>query len=698
MTGTASRFLFVLTLLCALISASASAIDLKLEDSFHDDYRTGLKARFNSEWDGPANLTGEDLARAFIADHAGEFGVDFSRGELVLSDTQQSMIGTSYRFQQLLHGIEVRGGMINVTLTYVTENVFSVYNNAHTLALAPASRVSFLASDNALDMAWNHLQIHGALMAEPIVELYWECDNGNFRLTYGVHIETEAPYGGWEVKIDAMTGDIFSALDERLYRVKDDFTVTTLADRNAGFSGPVWDRDETIASYLAMKQEMADEMPRDGVRVDGTGVVFDPDPRTTLRLSSLQDGHPDSYFTAAYFTRDLLGLTYSGGLYRVTGPFVNITQWDAPYELPSTTTDGNWTAHRGDNSFNDAMTYYLLDQNQRYIQSLGFTGATGIQEWSIQVDTNGCNGADNSYYIPSTNRIAYGHGCVDDSEDADVILHEYGHAIHRGININWGSWGGDTGAIGEGFGDYWAGSYSYSTLNGTTFQPMWIFSWDGHGDGNQCWYGRRFDCNYNYNPNYTYGAHQSIGGGWQSDELWSNPLYMAMSDLVDDGYTRDSVDQIVLESHFHVGYGVTMRILANATIAAAQALQPSAPHAITFYTRFRARNIVEESTLAVDDVVDASEFKLGASSPNPFYNTSNLSFAVPSQGADVEVAVFDLNGRMVRSLATGFHAGGDHNVSWQGNDDNGDAVGSGVYFYRLKSGDVTEIRQMVMMK
>ena len=208
-------------------------------------------------------------------------------------------------------------------------------------------------------------------------------------------------------------------------------------------------------------------------------MVFDPDPRTTLNNNTLQDTSPAGSFTDAYFTRDLLDIKFNGGLYRLNGPWVDILNWESPNTPPSTTTDGNWTATRGNNAFNDAMTYFHLDQNQRYMQSLGFTGATGIQEGPIGADTDGLSGADNSDYIPGTNRLAFGHGCVDDNEDADVILHEYGHAIQHGINASW--FGGDTGAMGEGFGDYWAGSYSYSTANGRLFNPNWIFTWDGHG-------------------------------------------------------------------------------------------------------------------------------------------------------------------------------------------------------------------------
>jgi subtilisin-like proprotein convertase family protein len=262
------------------------------------------------------------------------------------------------------------------------------------------------------------------------------------------------------------------------------------------------------------------------------------------------------------------------------------------------------------------------------MQALGFTGASGIVERSIVADSDGVNGADNSYY--SGGRLAFGHGCVDDSEDADVVLHEYGHAIHYSINSNWG--GGDSGAIGEGFGDYWAGSYSYVTQNGDTFHPEWVFSWDGHGSPVQCWNGRVMNqFGAQYDPNATYGAHQSIPGGYQSDELWSTPLFQSLIALMDLGYSRDSVDQIILESHFGLGSGVRMRGLANATIATAGLLQPGNPHADVFIQKFLVHNIIDVPFvgLQVDEVTVSNAGGNGAADPG---ETVHLHVALKNAG------------------------------------------------------------------
>ena len=236
------------------------------------------------------------------------------------------------------------------------------------------------------------------------------------------------------------------------------------------------------------------------------------------------------------------------------------------------------------------MTYFHIDQNQRYLQSLGYIGATGIQNGPIHADSDGAQGDDNSYYFPGANQLAFGHGDVDDNEDADVILHEYGHAITYDIVPSWG--GGDTGAIGEGFGDYWGGSYSSTTVNGRTFRPGWAFSWDGHSADS--WVGRFLDkTNLTYDPTHTYDAHQDLNGVQNySDQLWSAPLWAAFQALTGTGYARTNVDKIIIESFFGIGGNPTMRDLAYATVNAADLLFPSGPYATVFSQRFMAQNIL----------------------------------------------------------------------------------------------------------
>ncbi len=84
--------------------------------------------------------------------------------------------------------------------------------------------------------------------------------------------------------------------------------------------------------------------------------------------------------------------------------------------------------------------------------------------------------------------------------------------------------------------------------------------------------------------------------------------------------------------------------------------------------------------------------------PNPFNPTTAISYTVPASGAEVRLTIYDLAGRVVRTLVTGLEQGGEHVAVWHGRDDAGRAVGSGVYFYRLVVGDESIERKMVMLK
>jgi hypothetical protein len=104
--------------------------------------------------------------------------------------------------------------------------------------------------------------------------------------------------------------------------------------------------------------------------------------------------------------------------------------------------------------FEQVMAYFWVNQAQEYLQSLGF-GSTlppaNMQQQSVRIDQYG---ADNSFFNDARHfDIRFGKGGVDDAEDAEVIVHEYGHAVHAAQVPGFGS-SLDAGSIGESFGDY----------------------------------------------------------------------------------------------------------------------------------------------------------------------------------------------------------------------------------------------------
>ncbi len=83
--------------------------------------------------------------------------------------------------------------------------------------------------------------------------------------------------------------------------------------------------------------------------------------------------------------------------------------------------------------------------------------------------------------------------------------------------------------------------------------------------------------------------------------------------------------------------------------------------------------------------------------PNPFRPATTIAYAVPRNGS-VQLSVFDVTGRLVRRLVGQVQAAGRYQVIWDGRDTAGRRAASGVYFYRLVTGDVIETRCMVRIR
>lgn len=507
----------------------------------------------------------------------------FGTQSLKLTDTRQSILGEHFYFQNEVDGIAVEGNEYVLSINANGE----IYNSNDSVEVIDEdsnnkmNKVNLITEDAALDIAWNDLRVHGELIDLPTVKRIFLSKNNQTKLVLVTQINVSAPYGYWEFKIDAVTGEILSKRNTSITRMKMEWNKDFSA-----YKGKIASRTSLTNSLKS--NTFLKELKRADKFVSGEGIAFDPNPVVTLNNGNLRDNSRSGEFEAAYVTVVMPELTLESNKYILKGPYVEIADFESPSTRPSTTTDGKWDAKRGDNAFNDVMTYYHLDNSQRYIQSLGYTGDRAFLNFAVKVDSDGLNGADNSHFIPSSNKLAFGHGCVDDNEDTDVILHEYGHAIQSNIIPNWR--GGDTGAMGEGFGDYWAASFSSSRPGGMEFHPEWVFKWDGH---NNCWGGRNLDkTNIMYSHSKRYGAHSRVTGG-VSDELWSTPLFQAFLELRALGHERSEMDKIVLEAHFGLKSSAKMRDLAKQVVAAAKGLFPNGPHADIYTAKFKAQKILK---------------------------------------------------------------------------------------------------------
>ena len=92
-----------------------------------------------------------------------------------------------------------------------------------------------------------------------------------------------------------------------------------------------------------------------------------------------------------------------------------------------------------------------------------------------------------------------------------------------------------------------------------------------------------------------------------------------------------------------------------------------------------------------------SVYALDQNYPNPFNPATVISFSL-FKADDVRLVVYDILGRRVRTLADGAWDAGTHRVIWDGWDENGNGVASGIYFYRLDTRDFTQTRKMLLLK
>ena len=161
---------------------------------------------------------------------------------------------------------------------------------------------------------------------------------------------------------------------------------------------------------------------------DGTGQVFFPNPVASLQDQTLTD-RKDADYAALQPAYELVTLTHLDGSGTLTGDCANIRgatgkkAYSAdqrvhlrPQRRSLRTSDGVLLDHRGTAVLpgprvRDRQTYRPVNEESQDLR---------INQW----------GVDNSYSWDKHDLIRLGKGGVDDAEDAEVILHEYGHAVH----------------------------------------------------------------------------------------------------------------------------------------------------------------------------------------------------------------------------------------------------------------------------
>ena len=100
---------------------------------------------------------------------------------------------------------------------------------------------------------------------------------------------------------------------------------------------------------------------------------------------------------------------------------------------------------------------------------------------------------------------------------------------------------------------------------------------------------------------------------------------------------------------------------------------------------------------AVEERNIPSGFSLSANYPNPFNPETTISYTLP-EASKVKITIYNLLGQHVKTLMNEFKPVGDYSVQWDGKNDAGEKLTSGVYIYRMQAGSFVESKKLMMMK
>ena len=105
------------------------------------------------------------------------------------------------------------------------------------------------------------------------------------------------------------------------------------------------------------------------------------------------------------------------------------------------------------------------------------------------------------------------------------------------------------------------------------------------------------------------------------------------------------------------------------------------------------------SVLSIEDLttVIINDFVLLQNFPNPFNSITSISFQLQAESS-LSVTIYDFMGNVVKDLFSGIESSGYKSINWDATNNNGDLVSTGMYFYRLRVGDASEVKRMMYLK
>lgn len=473
----------------------------------------------------PSSSSSTAVATDFLLSNAALLGLEPDLASVERQRIVQSLGAVHVIFQQRIQRRRVHRAYVTVHLDR-RGRVYLVKNRAVPKRFLPEAPQWRIDLDQAARRARRSLPSPRRAASIPRPEKMWFPRGRRLLPCWRVRVVRRNPAEDWIVYVNATTGGILSAYDNVALRV-------------------------------------------------GRALVFDPSPVTALgsheRLLSAK-GREVRPPSEAYQLVRLNGLSSSGYL---DGRRVS-TRLTAQ-RLRSRNGDFRCASHEP--GFEEAMVYYHLDRAIHYLEQLGYRGRRAIFRKPIEADVRGTRD-DNSGYSPATRALTFGTGWIDDAEDGETILHELGHAIQDAITPNFGQ-SPEAAAMGEGFGDYFAGSF-FADRKPKRYRNG-VMTWDGLLLGLEA--GIEPACLRLLKSTATYHDFRPRADEHDNGEIWSATLWDIRTAL-----GQAIADTIIVESHFQLDGFTTFARGARAIIDADGNLYRGR-HTATLRRTFRRRRI-----------------------------------------------------------------------------------------------------------
>ena len=465
------------------------------------DYRT---CRYQGSLSQP-----ELSARGFMKHYADALGMEESLADIETIDTRRGLASAHSRFRQLYRGIPIFGARLSVHQG--RDGGINAFHTNYKVRPTAGPIAAPIVRREAIGLAEAAVGMTEQRLAPKSRRVWFPQAGRELRIAHEVWVYAAKPLGDFLVVVDAHTGKILFEENRLVFATGEGLVYRPNPYQTSGTT----------------------TQPDNG---DATNVFLDAQ-RVSVTLERLDEG-------TGRLKGEFVDVTHSGGK---TWNFANESNRIYNYS-------------RNDMRFEEVTVYSTVDQIQFYMHTLGFDDdvppANGIRDFPSLANAH-WNDEDQSFYSTGDDAIHMGDGGVDDGEDADIIAHEFGHAIQHNQNSCWG--GGDMGAMGEGFGDYLAGSF-YHDVGDAAYQSAHaacIGEWDAASYSSSsppCL--RRIDGDKKY-------PEDLVGQVHADGEIWSAFLWV-LHPIVGPA----TLDKLVLEHHFALPCNATMIDAANALLQA----------------------------------------------------------------------------------------------------------------------------------